>query len=285
MEIHKPKPVHSWRELLTEIGVIVIGVCIALAAEQLVEEIHWRKQVQDARHAIATEMAENIGSAIVIWRRQICAERRLDEVAEILDRARETGILPPVGNIGRLTPRMWRTGTWDSMVASQVATHFPREQLAQLASTYTAIRLTADGVGVEGWIDLGGISGPGRRMDPAFEADLRRALVRARAYIRAEANLASLLLRRMQGLQLPYSRQDLELIAVLRHEAMNSERGFASPAGEKVLRGGFGICRPIGPVPAHYGESSIPLGDVLTDERLKALPDFGAAGAREERER
>jgi N-acyl homoserine lactone hydrolase len=32
MEIHKPKPVHSWRELLTEIGVVAIGVAIALAA-------------------------------------------------------------------------------------------------------------------------------------------------------------------------------------------------------------------------------------------------------------
>lgn len=25
MEIHKPKPVHNWRELLTEIGVVVIA--------------------------------------------------------------------------------------------------------------------------------------------------------------------------------------------------------------------------------------------------------------------
>ena len=33
MDIHKPKPVHNWRELLTEIGTIVIGVLIALAAE------------------------------------------------------------------------------------------------------------------------------------------------------------------------------------------------------------------------------------------------------------
>jgi hypothetical protein len=27
MEVHKPKLVHGWREFLTEIGVIVIGVC------------------------------------------------------------------------------------------------------------------------------------------------------------------------------------------------------------------------------------------------------------------
>jgi hypothetical protein len=32
MDIHKPKPIHNWRDLIKEIGVIVIGVCIALAA-------------------------------------------------------------------------------------------------------------------------------------------------------------------------------------------------------------------------------------------------------------
>jgi hypothetical protein len=30
MEIQKPTPIHNWRELLTEIGVVVIGVGIAL---------------------------------------------------------------------------------------------------------------------------------------------------------------------------------------------------------------------------------------------------------------
>ena len=36
MHPHKPKPVHNWREFLTEIGVVVIGVCIALGAAQVV---------------------------------------------------------------------------------------------------------------------------------------------------------------------------------------------------------------------------------------------------------
>ena len=57
MEIHKPKPVHNWRELLTEIGVVVIGVCIALAAEQTVEWLRWRSHVAEARAVIATELA------------------------------------------------------------------------------------------------------------------------------------------------------------------------------------------------------------------------------------
>src|SRR5712671_1668373 len=65
MEIHKPTAVHSWRELLTEIGVVVIGVCIALAAEQTVEWLHWRKQVAEARDVIATELAVNLSGGII----------------------------------------------------------------------------------------------------------------------------------------------------------------------------------------------------------------------------
>jgi len=49
MEIHKPIPIHSWRELLTEIGVIVIGVAIALAGEQTVEWLHNRSRAAEAR--------------------------------------------------------------------------------------------------------------------------------------------------------------------------------------------------------------------------------------------
>lgn len=37
MDIHKPKPIHNWREFLSEIGVIVLGVLIALGAEQSIE--------------------------------------------------------------------------------------------------------------------------------------------------------------------------------------------------------------------------------------------------------
>lgn len=36
MEVHRPKPVHRWRELFKEVGVIVIGVAIALTGEEAV---------------------------------------------------------------------------------------------------------------------------------------------------------------------------------------------------------------------------------------------------------
>ena len=37
MHFHLPKPPENWRDLLNEVGVIVIGILIALAREQVVE--------------------------------------------------------------------------------------------------------------------------------------------------------------------------------------------------------------------------------------------------------
>src|SRR6185295_14952839 len=97
MDIHKPKPIRNWRELLTEMGVIVLSVCIALAAEQAVEWVHWRNQVAEAREAIASETAQNIAGSIRRMRTVQCAESRLNGLARILDEAARTGKLPPVG--------------------------------------------------------------------------------------------------------------------------------------------------------------------------------------------
>ncbi len=56
MHIHLPKPLHGWREFVGEVGVIVIGVLIALGAEQVVERARWAREVRDARAAIHREM-------------------------------------------------------------------------------------------------------------------------------------------------------------------------------------------------------------------------------------
>ena len=54
MEFHKPKPIRNWREFLKEFGTIVLGVSVALAAEQAVEWWHWRGQVAETRTMIAS---------------------------------------------------------------------------------------------------------------------------------------------------------------------------------------------------------------------------------------
>jgi len=87
MDIHKPKPMLNWREFLKEVGIIVLGVSIALAGEQAVE--HWRahRQYLADRQAMRTELALGITN---ISRRNgfaSCIARRLDDISALLNRA------------------------------------------------------------------------------------------------------------------------------------------------------------------------------------------------------
>lgn len=52
MHIHLPKPLHGWRALVGEIGIIVVGVSIALSAEQFAEFLHNRAQVRHGEEAL-----------------------------------------------------------------------------------------------------------------------------------------------------------------------------------------------------------------------------------------
>ena len=51
MRVHLPKPLHGWRQLAGEVGIIVLGVLIALGFEQLVEAMRWRSEVGHFSHS------------------------------------------------------------------------------------------------------------------------------------------------------------------------------------------------------------------------------------------
>src|SRR3954463_12178193 len=80
MDIHQPKPIHNWRDFLKEVGTIVLGVCIALAAEQAVETLHNRSRAEKARANVHVEIARNIGLMVERERQEPCVRKRLAEV-------------------------------------------------------------------------------------------------------------------------------------------------------------------------------------------------------------
>src|SRR5213083_2377884 len=72
-----PTPGHSWRAFLGELGVVVLGVMIALAAQQVVDTLHWRGEVADARQAMAHEILANLRVMEVLRRQDPCRVRVL----------------------------------------------------------------------------------------------------------------------------------------------------------------------------------------------------------------
>jgi hypothetical protein len=276
MEIHKPKPVRNWREFLSEVGVVVLGICIALAGEQVIEELRWGSQVSAARTVIATEMAYNLEGAIWRMRTLDCVEQRLDTLAKALDDASRSGSLPPIGNIGAPPSHMWRSGAWESVVASQTAAHFPREQLAALGALYKVVQRIDEHAAPEGtaWSDLYAMVGPGRRLDPASEAQLRSALALARWNGRTMATLSMFLVNQARGLGLPFAEFELAQIEDARTQPLKQARKgtVIKPASPTA------ICAPVGPVPPGYGEGPNRENTPIVSAAAKSLPSF-AAGA------
>ena len=75
-----PKPLHGWRELLGEVGIIVLGVLIALAAEQVVETIHMRSETDEARASMSDELGNDRARWEVTHSEYPCLVKRLDEL-------------------------------------------------------------------------------------------------------------------------------------------------------------------------------------------------------------
>ena len=93
MDIHKPKPWHGVREFLKEYVIIVVGVLTALGAEQGVEWLHWRHQIELAHEALAFDMKRVMGWAgLEDARARIGA--RLTELDASVDKAQETSASP-----------------------------------------------------------------------------------------------------------------------------------------------------------------------------------------------
>lgn len=130
MHVHLPKPLHGWREFAGEVGIIVIGVVIALAGEQLIETLHWRHVVTDYRAALRSEIAHNLGTYRYRMQEDRCVDATLNELDAWLQSWRAGHKLALGRPIGVPSSLMVFTGVWASRSA-EIESHMPlSEQLA-----------------------------------------------------------------------------------------------------------------------------------------------------------
>jgi hypothetical protein len=121
MHIHLPKPLHGWREFVGEISVIVIGVLIALLAEEVVQSLHWRGEVRDFRAAVDHELALNLGTFRYSERQEPCIRKRLGELKTLLERSRHGETVRLAGPIGGPVQLSQYSSVWDNKDAAVVA--------------------------------------------------------------------------------------------------------------------------------------------------------------------
>ncbi len=205
----------NWRDFLKEYAIIVIGVLTALAAQQAVEWWHWRVEVREAKEIIASEMARNIAYGTERIRAARCIQSRQLAIADILDAAAKAGALPSLGDVGGAVLRPWSSGAWNSVVASQAATHFSRQELAALSLAYKQVERIENWnrQETEAWSNLQTLSGAGRRYDPAHDAELRKALGLVITYNTVISITSERFILSVQSQNLPFTQQERQQMA------------------------------------------------------------------------
>ena len=179
MHFHLPKPLHGWREFLGEVGIIVVGILIALALETFADEYRWSGKVAEARQQLRYEVGDNLLLLHTRNRLTRCIDERIDELGLILNEAIKNGRLPPVGGpVGGVFFGLHPTGVWQSQVSAQTGTHLSAGQLAALSRIYRNIDLVRDGIVREktAWDTLQAMTGPGRPVDPSTSDRIASAL-------------------------------------------------------------------------------------------------------------
>jgi len=143
MHFHLPKPLHGWREFAGEVGIIVVGVLIALGAEQLVEEWRWQERVQTSLDSLSEQMQFDYFNAAEIVVTQPCVDAQLEQIERALSQpAASWRPLPAYSEpfnryVVRQPMRPWQDDVWRSMNDEGVASHLDRPLRQGIARFYS----------------------------------------------------------------------------------------------------------------------------------------------------
>jgi hypothetical protein len=152
MQLRLPKPLHGWRVFAGEVGIIVLGVLIALGAQQAVEELQWQSEIRATEAALQEEIMDSVEVVDERLAVSTCLRIRLAELGAKLasshgewrgdpmrlgdQNAGNSGVLP----VAYRTPRKYLViDAWDTAKTSGILDHMPRERVAAYSEIYTQI--------------------------------------------------------------------------------------------------------------------------------------------------
>jgi hypothetical protein len=133
-------PVMGWREFLTHILIIAIGLCLALALQETVEYLHHRYQLAETQRALRLEREENrkvLADQTAAWRWSVAELQNNLAVLQFLQQHPDTpqeklpGVL-----MWKFSGLEFSTAVWDAARQTGVTALMPREEIEANNSLY-----------------------------------------------------------------------------------------------------------------------------------------------------
>jgi hypothetical protein len=138
VEFHQPKPVHSLREFLGEVAVVVLGIVIALTGEQTLQHLEWRHKIRLANADMRQEISGDDGpQALERIALAPCIDRGLGSIRHAVEQdAGRPGVIEAIDRFW--TPRhTWDSIAFQSALSSGVLAQAPVQRVAVLSRFYS----------------------------------------------------------------------------------------------------------------------------------------------------
>lgn len=140
MHFHLPKPLHGWREFAGEVAVIVLGVVIALTAEQVMERFGWAEKTRSSQEAMSKELLSDDGPEV--YQRAAlhdCLQSSLDNIRAAVEANRPRAEIVQLTAEYQLDFLSYDSLAHDAANASGVFEHMPAADVQKWTNAYSMI--------------------------------------------------------------------------------------------------------------------------------------------------
>lgn len=142
MHFHLPKPLHGWREFAGEVGIIVVGVLIALAAEQVAEHFRDRAQIREAEDGMASELRDDdLPQAFARVAVNDCNVDQLDSIEAAVASNTDREKILKLARAYAPVYRTWDDQAWKAAMSSQALTNAGAKRMTNWATAYVTMPL------------------------------------------------------------------------------------------------------------------------------------------------
>lgn len=200
---------HGWRVFVGEVGIILLGVLLALGAQQLVEEYQERNDVSELRTAVRAELGELRARWEEMQKQDVCSLKRLDALDHwIANAPRGSELSSPY----ELVLRNINSSAWDIAKTSPVAADIPLKERLLYARFYGSMEnwraiLASERANSD---DLNGLLTAAN--DPQYRSEARVAVTKARAMIRRRQRNYPYFFSLLDELRIKPDRRGLDLL-------------------------------------------------------------------------
>lgn len=138
MHFNRPTPPHGWNAVAWELAIVTIGVLIALAAQQVVDDWQWQQKVAIVRGSLMGELANDRAR----WDYDLAAAKcALPEVERLDSWARDGAkdALPAMPIVRSSQIMTMHMTNWTLAAGGDALDHFPVSEQLAFAALYAGI--------------------------------------------------------------------------------------------------------------------------------------------------